>query len=149
MEAQVRIAPVGLLDGELPPRALALVVEWASLHRVELAENWRRLHADERPVEIAPLEEPMNPRIAHVRVPAPYRVQLTFTDGTSGTVDLAPWIEGRRGVFAALQDLAFFATVSVDQDAGTIVWPNGADLDPDVLYEAAHGTAAPVKQAQG
>jgi len=27
----------------------------------------------------------------------------------------------------------------VDPEAGTIVWPNDTDLDPDVLYEAAHG----------
>ena len=47
-------------------------------------------------------------------------------------------IERRDGVFAPLQDPAYFARVSVDADAGTIVWPNGADLDPDVLYEAAH-----------
>ena len=81
----------------------------------------------------------MHPRILRVQVPAPFRVALAFTDGSHGTVDLAPWIEGRRGVFAALQNPAFFAQVRVDPDAGTIVWPNGADLDPDVLYEAAHG----------
>jgi hypothetical protein len=55
-EAQIRIHPVGLLAGALPPRALALAVEWATLHQAELLENWRRLHADERPVKIAPLE---------------------------------------------------------------------------------------------
>lgn len=53
---QVRIAPVGLLNGSLPPRALALVVEWATIHQAELLENWRRLHADEPPKRIAPLE---------------------------------------------------------------------------------------------
>jgi len=37
-------------------RALALVVEWATLHEEELLENWRRLHADEPPLRIAPLE---------------------------------------------------------------------------------------------
>ena len=56
VEAQIRIEPVGLLAGQLPPRALALVVEWATLHQGELLENWRRLHADEPPVRIAPLE---------------------------------------------------------------------------------------------
>ncbi len=56
MEAQVRIDPVGLLSGNLPPRPLALVVEWATLHQSELLENWRRLHSDEPPLPIAPLE---------------------------------------------------------------------------------------------
>lgn len=55
-EVRVRIAPVGVLDGRLPPRVLALVVEWATLHEAELMENWRRLHADEPPIRIAPLE---------------------------------------------------------------------------------------------
>ncbi len=55
-EAQLRIAPVGVLRGDLPPRALALVVEWASLHEQELVENWRRLQTDESPERIAPLE---------------------------------------------------------------------------------------------
>jgi hypothetical protein len=45
-------------------------------------------------------------------------------------------------VFAALQDSAFFGRVQVDVDAGTLVWPNGADLDPDMLYEAAHAMTA-------
>ncbi len=39
-----------------PPRALALVVEWATLHQVELLENWLRLHSDEPPTKIEPLE---------------------------------------------------------------------------------------------
>ena len=54
-EARIRIDPIGVLGGALPPRVLALVVEWASLHQGELLENWRRLHADEPPTKIAPL----------------------------------------------------------------------------------------------
>ena len=83
----------------------------------------------------------IHPRITGVVVTSRFRVHLTFTDGSTGVVDLAPWLEGRRGVFAALQDPAIFASVKVDPEAGTIVWPNGADLDPDVLYEAAHASA--------
>ena len=82
----------------------------------------------------------MNPRITRVSVERAYVVRLYFTDSSQGTVDLGPWIEGRTGVFAALQEPAFFARVTVDPEAGTIVWPNGADLDPDVLYEAVHAT---------
>ena len=83
----------------------------------------------------------MHPRITRVRPGDPFRVTLTFADGSEGVVDLSPWIAGRRGVFAALQDPTVFARVTVDQEAGTIVWPNGADLDPDMLFEAAHGAA--------
>jgi len=39
-QAQVRIDPVGLLVGRLPPRILAMVVEWAALHREELLADW-------------------------------------------------------------------------------------------------------------
>ena len=55
-EAQIRISPPGVLSGALPPRATALVIEWAALHERELLDNWRRLHTDELPVRIAPLE---------------------------------------------------------------------------------------------
>ncbi len=82
----------------------------------------------------------MHPRIVAVRVAGPFRVALDFTDGSHGVVDLAPLIARRGGVFGALQDPAFFGQVFVDPDAGTIVWPNGVDLDPDVLYEAANAT---------
>jgi phosphomannomutase len=39
-EVQVRIDPVGLLRGHLPPRILAMVVQWAALHREELLADW-------------------------------------------------------------------------------------------------------------
>jgi len=86
----------------------------------------------------------MHPRITAVRVDGPFRVHLRFADGSEGAVDLAQRIQGRGGVFAALQDPAFFARVTLDTDAGTIVWPNGVDLDPDVLFEAAHGVVGAV-----
>jgi hypothetical protein len=41
-EAQFRIDPIGLLRGQLPPRILAMVVEWAALHRDELLQDWER-----------------------------------------------------------------------------------------------------------
>lgn len=55
-EAQLQIAPVGILRGGLRPRPLALAIEWASLHERELLNNWYRLHNDEPPHTIAPLE---------------------------------------------------------------------------------------------
>ena len=83
----------------------------------------------------------MNPRISGVTAKSNYIVELSFTDGSRGSVDLSRYVVGSKGVFAALKDPAFFAQVTVDADAGTIVWPNGADLDPDVLYDAAQAAS--------
>ena len=62
-----------------------------------------------------------------------YRLSIRYEDGVEGIVDLGAII-GFRGVFAPLKDPAYFSQVRVDPDLGTVSWPNGADLDPDVLY---------------
>ena len=80
----------------------------------------------------------MHPRVVAAEAKHPFVVELTFADRSRGSVDLSRWIVNSKGVFAALRDPAVFNQVAVDQEAGTIVWPNGADLDPDVLYELAH-----------
>jgi len=46
----------GAVSGELPPRARALVVEWAALHRTELVDNWALLRDRRPPHAVAPLE---------------------------------------------------------------------------------------------
>jgi hypothetical protein len=76
--------------------------------------------------------------IVAVRHLGGYRVHLRFEDGIEGELDLAPMIRF-EGVFAALRDEKEFARVAVNSEVGTIVWPNGADLDPDVLYAAVSG----------
>ena len=55
-EAQVRISPLYMLAGRLPPRVLALIVEWASRHQTELLANWGRLQRGQPAVPIPPLE---------------------------------------------------------------------------------------------
>jgi hypothetical protein len=69
---------------------------------------------------------------------APYRIYLRFEDGVEGEVDIAALVP-LDGVFAALRDPEFFAAVAVQPELGTIAWPNGADLDPDVLYARLTG----------
>lgn len=54
-EIQVAIAD-GRVNGHFPPRARALVVEWWSLHRDELAANWHLIADGKEPKRIAPLE---------------------------------------------------------------------------------------------
>ena len=43
------------------------------------------------------------------------------------------------GVFEPLRDEAFFGKLRADAEAGTIVWPNGADVAPETLYERLRG----------
>jgi hypothetical protein len=69
-----------------------------------------------------------------------YRLYLRFEDGVEGEVDLGAFLSF-RGVFGPLRDPAYFAQVRVDPELGTVSWPNGADLDPDVLYARLTGTA--------
>ena len=75
-------------------------------------------------------------RIRAVEPLEDFRLRLWFTDGSVGEVDLAPYLHGP--VFDPLvRDPRLFREVRVDPECETIVWPNGADMDPDVLYELA------------
>ena len=76
------------------------------------------------------------PKVTAVEVRPPYRLHLTFDDGVMRDLDLADDLWGP--MFEALRDPAFFARAAVEH--GTVVWPNGVDLDPLVL----HGDFEPV-----
>jgi hypothetical protein len=75
-------------------------------------------------------------RLMNITVVKPltgYEVHLQFDDGTERIVDLEPYLHGP--IFEPVRDdTSFFHSVTVDQAAGTIVWTNGADIDPNVLY---------------
>ena len=78
--------------------------------------------------------------VTNVETLADYQLRLCFEDGVEGIVDVTEFVPF-TGVFAPLKDKTYFAQVRVDADIGTICWPNGADLDPDVLYAAITGEA--------
>ena len=64
---------------------------------------------------------------------ARYVVELTFADGDVRVIDLEPLLWGP--MFEPLvSDYSLFRQVGVDPAAGTIVWPNGADISPRTLY---------------
>lgn len=63
-----------------------------------------------------------------------YRLRLTFEDGRVGEIDLEDQLWGE--IFRPLRDIAQFRDFHVDSDLHTIVWPTGADLAPEYLYEA-------------
>jgi hypothetical protein len=67
-----------------------------------------------------------------------HRLRLTFADGFVGDIDLTDRLKAPNGpMFEPLEDVAYFAKVAVDPELATVVWPNGADLAPDVLHEQA------------
>ena len=55
-EVVIRIEDLSVARGTLPPRALGLVIEWATLHQGELSEVWRQAQAMQTLSKIAPLE---------------------------------------------------------------------------------------------
>jgi hypothetical protein len=80
-------------------------------------------------------------RVARVRWIEGYILELGFTDGVEGRVDFGSRVTGRGGVFRDLEDVERFRQVRLDPEAGTIVWPNGVDFCPDVLYALVTGRA--------
>jgi uncharacterized protein DUF2442 len=70
--------------------------------------------------------------VTAVEVVGDHCLRLTFEDGAEGEVDLSSW--NWRGVFDPLADPDYFRQVKLDEELGTIVWPNGADMAPETLH---------------
>lgn len=88
----------------------------------------------------------LGPRVKYVQHVGDYRLELRFTDGVRKEIDFREQIAGRGGVFRPLAEIEFFKQVQLDSEAGTIVWPNGVDLCPDVLHSLATGQPIRVLQ---
>ena len=55
-KAVIDIETLALIEGELPPRALGLVIEWATIHQQELRQAFQKAASLEAPAKIAPLD---------------------------------------------------------------------------------------------
>jgi hypothetical protein len=75
--------------------------------------------------------------VTGVRCLGGHRLRLCFEDGSSGDVDFSH--EDWSGVFAPLADPTYFAEVQLDDELGTIIWPNGADFAPETLHRLVSG----------
>jgi hypothetical protein len=75
----------------------------------------------------------LTPDITEVAVVRHGVLRLTFADGLTGEVEVLGRMRGP--VFEDARTEDGFAQVMVDQETGTVVWPGGADLAPDTLYE--------------
>jgi hypothetical protein len=80
------------------------------------------------------------PHLVMARASDGYTVQVRFADGLSADVDLS-YLLDYGGVFELLRDPAYFRRLRADPEAGTIVWPNQADVAPETLYAKARLSA--------
>jgi hypothetical protein len=70
-------------------------------------------------------------RVQSVEPGEGYTAIVRFTDGSCRKINLAPYLRGP--IFEPIRNNpAMFRAMYVEE--GTIAWPNGADIDPDVLY---------------
>lgn len=72
-------------------------------------------------------------RIKSVKPVRDFIVSVNFTDDTEREINLEPYLRGK--VFEEIRrNPNAFQAMKIDERMGTIVWENGADIDPDVLY---------------
>jgi hypothetical protein len=83
------------------------------------------------------------PMVIRATYEGDFRIRLTFHDNLEGTVDFQAWLEGP--VFEPLRDRTYFQQFFID--GGTVVWPNGADIAPETLYEAVKRSTAAQQRA--
>jgi hypothetical protein len=87
----------------------------------------------------------LTPDITAVSVVGHGVLRLMFADGLVGEVDVLDRMRGP--VFAEARTPAGFAAADVDVETGTVVWPGGADLAPDTLYQRVLTGLWPGEQA--
>ncbi|OHD54434.1 MAG: hypothetical protein A2Y33_04655 [Spirochaetes bacterium GWF1_51_8] len=71
-----------------------------------------------------------------------YRLELEFSDGMLGRIDFRDYLQ-RGGVFARFQDMVYFKSFFIDPVSKTLAWPDGIDIDPEMLYHKATGAPLP------
>lgn len=72
-------------------------------------------------------------KVTSFEISGSYRLKVFFDDGISHTIDFLPVIAGP--IYGPLLDQNLFAKVRIDPEIHTLVWPNGADFDPETLHD--------------
>jgi len=70
-------------------------------------------------------------RVTGFHIVGDYTLQVRFDDGSEQRIDFLPVLYGQ--MWSPLRELSFFNQVRLDPEAETLVWPNGADFDPETL----------------
>ena len=78
---------------------------------------------------------------------SPWCLRVAFDDSTDQVIDFEPVLRGE--LYRPLRDLDLFNKASLDPEAGTLVWPNGADFDPATLHDWPDYKTAFAEMASG
>lgn len=77
-----------------------------------------------------------------------FHLRLVLTDGSERVVDVSAYLQGP--IFEPVRaDRALFSAVGVDPVFGTVIWPNGADIDPEVLLHGRTPATSLVERGSG
>jgi hypothetical protein len=87
----------------------------------------------------------LTPDITHVSAVRHGILSLTFADGLTGEIEVLDRMRGP--VFDDARTEEGFTRATVDREIGTVVWPGGADLAPDTLYERVRSGSWPGSRA--
>ena len=71
-------------------------------------------------------------KVTAFEVVAPYTLRVPFDDDTQETIDFEEVLAG--DLYRPLIDPDLFSQVRIDSEVHTLVWPNGADFDPETLH---------------
>ncbi|RMF87384.1 MAG: DUF2442 domain-containing protein [Nitrospirae bacterium] len=72
-------------------------------------------------------------RVVDFEIVAPYTLRIVFDDATEQVIDFRPILEGP--LYGPLKNEGSFRQVEIDPEVHTLVWPNGADFDPETLHD--------------
>ncbi len=71
-----------------------------------------------------------------------YKLEVLFEDGKKGNVNFQNFIK-RGKVFSHLSNIKYLKKFYINKELGTICWPDGLDIAPEVLYSEATGEPLP------
>ena len=72
-------------------------------------------------------------KVTHFERIAHFTLLVEFGDGSRQVIDFRPVLAGE--LYGPLSEPRGFDAVRLDKEAGTLVWPNGADFDPATLHD--------------
>jgi hypothetical protein len=85
-------------------------------------------------------------RVTSFEIVVPYTLRITFDDDKQQTINFEDILAG--DLYRPLRDPALFRQVRIDPEVHTLVWPNGADFDPETLHGWSQYREALIERAK-